>query len=78
MFSLVLLSACLVSLPIIWIVIRRGMMEGQSKEEFSKKFGSLIEDQRAYKSTIAAIWKLLNLIRWTLTAIILIFLRDYN
>ncbi len=77
-FSLVLLSASLLILPIIWIVIKRGMMEGQSKEVFQKKFGSLIEDQRAYKSTIAAYWKLLNLIRWTLTAIILIFLRDYN
>jgi hypothetical protein len=48
------------------------------KEEFKKKYGTLIENQRAYYSTIAAYWKVLNLIRWTLTVAILIFLRDYN
>jgi hypothetical protein len=75
-FSLVLLSASLVSLPILWIIIKRGMVN--NKEEFKKKCGALIEEQRAYNSRIAAYWKLLNLIRWTLTAVILIFLRDYN
>ena len=53
-------------------------MKRKSKKYFLKKFGSLIENQRAYQSTIAAYWKLLILIRWTLTSIILIFLRDYN
>ena len=42
------------------------------------KFGSLIEGQRAHYSTIAAYWKFLTLIRWTITTSILIFLKDHN
>ena len=45
-FSIVLLSATLFSLPILWIIIKRGMIN--DKEEFKKKYGTLIEDQRAY------------------------------
>jgi hypothetical protein len=70
------MTASLASLLIIWIIIKRGSQ--QNKEEFKKKFGTLIEGQRAYHSKIGAYWKFLNLIRWTLTAAILIFLRDYN
>ena len=45
-FSIVLLSASLVSIPILWIIVKRRMVN--DKEEFKKKYGTLIEDQRAY------------------------------
>jgi CBS domain containing-hemolysin-like protein len=38
----------------------------------------LIEGQRADYSTVAAYWKFLTLIRWTITTSILIFLKDHN
>ncbi len=49
-----------------------------ARENFEKKFGSLIEGQRADYSTVAAYWKFLTLIRWTMTTSILIFLKDHN
>ena len=75
--SLILLCACLISLPVIWRVINKGMANVVEREKFEKKFGSLIEDQRAAQSTVAAYWQLLTLIRWTITTAILIFLKEH-
>jgi hypothetical protein len=42
--SLILLSACLISLPVIWRIIKKGMSNGAERENFDLKFGSLIEN----------------------------------
>lgn len=77
--SLVLLIGSLVSLPVMWIVIRRGMrMQQSDREQFDIKCGSLIDGLRANSNAIAAFWNLLTLIRWTLTTAILIFLKDLD
>ena len=42
--SIVLLSACLISIPVIWCIIKKGMSNGAERENFDLKFGSLIEN----------------------------------
>ncbi len=74
--SILLLCACLISLPVIWRIIKKGMSNKTERENFELKFGSLIEDQRADASIIAAYWQLLTLIRWTITTAILVFAKD--
>ena len=74
--SILLLCACLISLPMIWRIIKKGMSNKTERENFDLKFGSLIEDQRADASIIAAYWQLLTLIRWTITTAILVFAKD--
>ncbi len=76
--SIALLFLSLVTLPIIWILIKRGISQGSNREEFTKNYRALIAHQRVFSGIVGGYWKLLTLIRWTLTAIILIFLRDYN
>ena len=39
-----LLCACLISLPLIWRIIKKGMSNKTERENFELKFGSLIED----------------------------------
>jgi hypothetical protein len=67
-----------VSIPVIFIIIKKEISNKEEKEKFEKKFGSLIEGQRAYEGIVAAYWKFLTLIRWTITTSILIFLKDQN
>jgi hypothetical protein len=42
--SIVLLCACLISLPLIWRIIKKGMSNVAEREKFIEKFGSLIEN----------------------------------
>ena len=54
------------------------MTSGESRETFDEKCGTLIDGLRADSSIVGAYWNLLTLIRWTITTIILIFLKDHN
>jgi len=40
--SIALLFLSLVTLPIIWIIIKRGISQGSNREEFKKNFRALI------------------------------------
>ena len=42
--SIVLLSSCLISIPVIWCIIKKGMSNGAERDNFDLKFGSLIEN----------------------------------
>jgi hypothetical protein len=42
--SVVLLSACMLSLPLIWRIIKKGLTNKAERENFELKFGSLIEN----------------------------------
>ncbi len=78
--SIALLLGCLISLPVVWLVIKRGikMQDGQVRETFNEKCGSLIEELRADSNSIAAYWNFLTLIRWLITTIILILMKGHN
>ena len=78
--AIVLLLACFISLPIIWKVIRMRnlMQDGSEKEAFEEKCGTLTEGLRADYSILASYWNLLTLVRWTLTTLILIVMKDYD
>jgi hypothetical protein len=54
------------------------MQEGDDRKTFNAKCGTLIENLRADNSTIAAYWNLLTLVRWLVTTIILILMKEHK
>jgi hypothetical protein len=80
-FSTVLLLGCLVVMVAMYRLIRRGQqMKKKSKEklEFDKNYAILKVGLKESTQWVTVYWRLLILVRWTLTNLIMIGVKDYN
>jgi ABC-type maltose transport system permease subunit len=67
---------------IIYIIFKYSIKDSTEKmplekEEFQKLFGTLIEGLRIKGGWIPRYWNCLVLVRWSLTIIIMVVMRDY-
>ena len=61
---------------VIWITYKSYKEDKIESEEFKGKFGTLTEGFNT-KTKIGVFWNSLILIRWTITNLILLVLKDY-
>ncbi len=79
--STVLLLGCLVVMAVMYRLIRRGQqMKKKSKEklEFDKNYAIFKVGLKESTHWVTVYWRLLILVRWTLTNLIMIGVKDYN
>jgi hypothetical protein len=58
-----------------WLLIRKSRQQG-GNESFSEKYGELKSDDLR-PTIIGSYWKVIVTIRWAITIIIMVFLRDH-
>jgi hypothetical protein len=78
--STALSIAGLIGLPIGLIVVSRLISKFRANheinnDEFEKKFSELIQDDTS-SGIVGAYWKVIQLVRWSMTLLIMVFLRD--
>jgi hypothetical protein len=76
--SIVFIILSAISLIVIFLIIRKySALKQMNSEEFLSKFGALTEGLRV-KGWVCQIWNILIMVRWVITCVVLITLRDYN
>ena len=66
----------LVLIAVIIMIHKFRVGDIMKTEDFQKKYSILVEDHHS-DGLIGVFWKPLQLVRWTLTLLIMVFLRDY-
>lgn len=72
------MGCCVASIFVMIRIIYKQRADGSIKtDEFKERFSSLIEGLRT-SNFVSCYWNVLIMIRWQITVIILLFLKDWN
>lgn len=72
--SCIILPTCIICAGLIFYIVKKR----KEYDNFEEKYGEIVEDLKISRDSILTqYWKPLNLIRWLLTVMILIILRNY-